>query len=183
MAGYDLPTTATIGGATYDIRSDYRAVLDVMQVMADPEITDGERAATALAIFYPDAEAMPVRDLREAIEWLYWFVGGGEEPASTRKPRVMDWEQDFPLIAAPVNRVLGYEVRSCEYLHWWSFLSAYREIGECTFAQVVSIRKKRLAGKKLEAHEQKFYSENRSLVDLKRHETKAEAELFDQWIN
>lgn len=183
MAGYDLPTTATIGGTEYAIRSDYRAVLDVMQVMADPEITDGERAAMALAVFYPDYDSMPPVDLREAIDFLYWFVGGGERSDGGRRPRVMDWDQDFPLIAAPVNRVLGYEVRSCEYLHWWSFLAAYREIGDCTFAQVVGIRKKRLAGKKLDKGEQRFYQDNRALVDLRRNQTRAETELFDEWVN
>ena len=183
MAGYDLPTTATIGGGEYAIRSDYRAVLDVMQVMADPEITDGERAAMALAIFYPDSDSIPAGSLRDAIDFLYWFVGGGEKSDGGHKPRLMDWDQDFPLIAAPVNRVLGFEVRSCEYLHWWSFLAAYREIGECTFAQVVGIRKKKLAGKKLDKQEQRFYADNRAIVDLKRNETKAEAELFREWVN
>lgn len=183
MAGYDLPTALRVDGAEYAIRSDYRAVLDVMQVIADPELADGERAAMALAIFYPDSDAIPVRDLREAVARMYWFIGGGEEPDGKRRPRVMDWEQDFPLIAAPINNVLGYEVRSVEYLHWWTFLAAYREIGECTFAQVVAIRKKRMAGKKLEKHEQQFYNENRDLVDLKRKETEAEAKLFEEWIS
>lgn len=181
MSGYDLPTVAELGGTEWRIRSDYRAALDVMQVMADPELTDGERAATALAVFYPDWEDMPTRLLQEAVDWLYWFIAGGAAPATGRRPRLMDWEQDFPLIAAPVNRVLGCEVRSVEYLHWWSFLAAYREIGDCTFAQVVAIRKKRAAGRKLDKHEQRFYSENRELVDLRRNETEAEAQLFREW--
>jgi len=50
-----------------------------------------------------------------------------------RKAKLADWEQDFPLIVNPVNRVLGYEVRDCEYCHWWTFLSAYYEIGDCLF--------------------------------------------------
>ena len=183
MAGYDLPTAATIGGVEYSIRSDYRAVLDVMKVMADQELTDGERATLALAVFYPESDAMPARDLQEAIEYMYWFVGGGEGRSEGRRQRVMDWEQDFPIIAAPVNHVLGYEVRAVEYLHWWTFLAAYREIGDCTFAQVVAIRKKRMNGKKLTDQEKQFYRDNHDLVDLKRSETDAEAELFDQWIN
>lgn len=181
MAGYDLPTAVTIGGKEYAIRSDYRAVLDVMQVIADPDLTDGERATLALAIFYPESDSMPVRDLQEAIWRMYWFIGGGEESDGKRRPRVMDWDQDFALIAAPVNHVLGYEVRSVQYLHWWTFLAAYREIGDCTFAQVVAIRKKRMAGKKLDKREQQFYSDNRDLVDLKRKETEEEARLFEEW--
>ena len=38
------------------------------------------------------------------------------------------------------NRVLGQEVRAAKYMHWWTFLAAYQEIGECTFAQIVRIR-------------------------------------------
>ncbi len=191
MAGYDLPTEVTVGGTEYAIRSDYRAVLDVMQVIADPDLTDGERATLALAIFYPESDSMPVRDLQEAIWRMYWFIGGGEEPDGKRRPRVMDWDQDFALIAAPINHVLGYEVRSVPYdydknvdgLHWWTFLAAYREIGDCTFAQVVAIRKKRMAGKKLDKREQQFYSDNRDLVDLKRKETEEEAKLFEEWTS
>ena len=47
----------------------------------------------------------------------------------------MDGEQDFPFIVGPVNRVLGKEIQSLKYLHWWSFLSAYTEIGDCTFVE------------------------------------------------
>jgi hypothetical protein len=93
----------------------------------------------------------------------------------------MDWEQDFPLIVSPVNRSLGFEVRGVEYLHWWTFLAAYREIGDCTFAQVVSIRKKKMAGKKLDRAEAQFYADNREIVDLRRLETQAERDIFAEW--
>ncbi len=183
MAGYDLPTSLEIGGRTYEIRSDYRAVLDVMRVMADPEITDGERIATALAVFYPDGDDIPTKDLQEAVDRMYQFVNAGEPVAKGPRPRLMDWDQDFPLIVAPVNHVLGYEARAVEYLHWWTFLAAYREIGDCTFAQVVGIRKKQARGKKLDKQDAQFYRENRELVDLKRVRTEQEAKLFDAWIN
>lgn len=74
MKGYDLPTSAVIGGVEYEFRSDYRAVLDIMQVMADKELTDGERAVTALAVFFVDLDSIPTSDLQEAIEYMYWFV-------------------------------------------------------------------------------------------------------------
>ena len=185
MGGYELPTSATIGGREYDIHSDYRAALDVMRVMADPEISDGERAVTALAVFYPDFEAIPQGDLQDAVNFMYWFVGGGGDGSGKRqkkRPRLMDWQQDFPLLVAPINHVLGYEVRSVEYLHWWSFLAAYQEIGDCTFAQVVAIRKKKSQGKKLDKQERQFYSDNRELVDLRVKRTEAEKEILDEWI-
>ena len=183
MAGYDLPTTAEIGGVEYDVRSDFRAVLDAVSVMGDPELTDTQRASLTLQVMFVDWEAIPRSDLREALEWTFWFVSGGTGPdkGGGKKPRLMDWEQDFPLIVGPVNRVLGYECRSCEYLHWWTFLSAYSEIGDCTFAQVVGIRKKRATGKKLDKADQQFYQEHRDMVDLKRQVTAQEAEVLEEW--
>lgn len=192
MAAWDLPTTVDVGGVERAIRTDFRAVLDVMQVMADPEIDGEERALVALSVFYPDLEDIPQGDLEEAVRKMNWFVAGGEEERAGRpkRPRVMDWEQDFPLIIAPVNHVLGYDARAVPYdaqaneggLHWWTFLAAYREIGDCTFAQVVAIRRKRAAGKRLDKADERFYRDNRDLVDLRRVETEQERALFDEWI-
>jgi hypothetical protein len=171
-----------INGTTYQIRSDFRAVLDVLTVSADPELTDGERGALALEVFYVDYDDMPRSDYEEAIQYMQWFVGGGDMEAKPPKRKLADWQQDFPLIVAPINRVLGYEVRSVEYLHWWTFLSAYMEIGDCLFAQVVSIRSKKSKGKKLEKHESEFYREHRELVDFHIQETDAEKEILDVWM-
>ena len=183
MAGYDLPTTATIDGVEYGVRSDFRAALDAIAVMGDPDLDEGTRAALVLRIMFADVMDLPRDALREAMQWVLWFIAGGEErkEGAAPKPRLMDWEQDFPLIVGPVNRVLGYECRSCEYLHWWTFLSAYSEIGDCTFAQVVSIRKKRATGKKLDKADQQFYKEHREMVDLRRRVTAEEAEILRDW--
>lgn len=183
MSAYDLPTSTTLGGVEYEVRSDYRAVLDVIDVMSDPEITDEERTNLTLTIFYPDYQSMPLDILNDAVKYMLWFVGGGEDDKDQkRKPRLMDWSQDFKLIAAPINRVLGYEVRSVSYLHWWSFLAAYYEIGDCLFAEVVNVRRKLAEGKKLEKHERKFYNENMSLVTIKKHETQEEKDILDEWM-
>lgn len=94
----------------------------------------------------------------------------------------MDWEQDFQLIVSPVNHVLGFECREAEYLHWWTFLGAYYDIGDCLFAQVVGIRKKKAKGVKLDKSDQAFARENADLVNLKVKATATEEAVFDEWI-
>lgn len=190
MSSYDLPTSAVIGGTEHPIRSDYRVILDIIKVIGDPEIGDAERTDLVLSAFFPDYEDLPPRDFQEALEYVFWFVGGGAEQPKAKKPKLMDWEQDFTLIVAPVNRVLGYEVRGVPYdfeantggLHWWTFLSAYYEIGDCTFAQVVSIRKKQANGKKLDKADEAFYRQNRDLVDMRKRVTASEEKELEQWI-
>lgn len=85
------------------------------------------------------------------------------------------------MIIAPINRIAGCEVRALEYLHWWTFMSYYREIGDCLFSQVVSIRDKKARGKTLEKQEKEFYRRNRDLIDLKTTYTEAEKDVLAAW--
>ena len=91
---------------------------------------------------------------------------------------------------APVNRVLGREIRDIPYdprsntggLHWWSFLSAFYEIGgDCTFAQIVALRLKLLRHEKLDKAEKDWLRRNRHLVELPTGTTRAEEALLAAW--
>jgi hypothetical protein len=99
---------------------------------------------------------------------------------SEPQPRIMSWKKDFKFIAPAVSRVLGYDVRTPnKYTHWWSFMGAYMEIGECTWNTFVSIRKKKMHGQKLEEWEQKIYRENKKDIDLPQNLTDEEKEWLD----
>lgn len=180
---YELPESLEICGADYAIRSGYRAVLDVCAALSDPELSGQEKSYCAMVIFYPDFESIPQEHLDEAMEKLVWFIDcGTKDQAKQRSPRLVDWEQDFPIIAAPVNRVLGTEIRRKDGpedygIHWWTFISAYQEIGDCTFAQVVRLRDRKARGKSLDKQDQEWYRRNRDLVDLKRKYTSTDDEL------
>ena len=180
---YGLPTTVDVCGKTYNIRTDFRTILEIIGVLNDVELSDQERAALVLIGFYPDIEKMPEKHRSEAIRRCFWFINGGQDqdPNEPKQPQLMDWSQDYPYIIAPVNRVLGHDARSDEYLHWWTFLAAYMEIGECTFAQIVHIRDMQKRGKPLDKSDRAWYNKNRNIVDLKHKYTDAETELLKKW--
>lgn len=181
---YELPESLEIGGTEYAIRSGYRAALDVCAALTDPELSGQEKTLAALCIFYPRHEDIPPEHLHEAMDRLRWFIDcGAEESPERRSPRLVDWEQDFPIIAAPVNRVLGTEIRrktgpEDHGIHWWTFISAYQEIGDCTFAQVVRVRDRKARGKALDKQDREWYRRNRDLVDLKTQYTSAEQDIL-----
>ena len=94
----------------------------------------------------------------------------------------MDWEQDFKWIAPPVSRILGYDVRSPQFTHWYTFIGAYMEIGDCTFNTIVTIRSKRAKGERLEKWELNYFREHRQDIELKRKITTEEEMLLNsQW--
>ena len=178
---YDLPKSLLVCGSEYEIRSDFRAALDICAALSDNGLDDQEKALVVLDIMYPCFGEMPAEHYAEAIRQCFWFINCGEEDQTQKTPKLMDWEHDFKHIVAPINRVLGQEIRAAEYLHWWSFISAYYEIGDCTFAQIIRIRDKKARGKPLDKADQEWYRRNRHLVDLPTSYTEAEKDILSAW--
>ena len=153
---YELPTSLNVCGVEYAIRSDYRAALDVLSVFSAVDLGNGQKVLAALDIFYPDFLQMPDEHIPDAVKQMTWFLDCGDEGDNRKRPKLMDWEQDFQYIVAPINRVVGHEVRAMPYFHWWSFVSAYYEIGDCLFANIVRIRNLKAKGKTLDKSDREF---------------------------
>lgn len=185
MYAWKLPASLNVGGTDYKIRTDYRVILDILSAMNDsdilePGMTDdemhAEKVLTMLRILYIDFDRMPMSDWTEAAEKACEFIDCGLRDDGAPKPRLMDWEQDAPIIVPAVNKVCNSDVRSVQYMHWWTFFGYYMEIGECMLSTVISIRDKKRRGKKLEKWEQEFYRNNRHIVDLKNKKIERSAE-------
>lgn len=163
---WKLPKEICIHDEPYRIRTDYRAILDILKAAADPELTDQEKNIVMLEILYMNPEEIPPEYLEEALIKGKEFIDCGVREEGKEKVRLMDWEQDSPIIASAINKTVGKDVRSLKYMHWWTFMGAYMEIGDGLFHQVIIIRQKKAKKKKLEKWELEFYRKNRSLVDL-----------------
>lgn len=181
MINYGLPTTVDIDGTEYEIRSDYRAILDIIEALNDVTLNRQEKAYIVLTIFYPDVDS--IKNYEEAIKKCFEFIECGKERQNdVRAPKLVDWAKDFQYIIAPINAVAGREIRADEYLHWWTFIGYYNEInGDCTFAQIVRIRDKQARGKKLDKDEREWLNRNRDLVTLPSQYTEEEEELLKMW--
>ena len=205
---FDLPSTVTISGIEYPVRTDFRTILEIFVMLDDPDLTDADKTEALLRMFY--SERPP--DVEEAVMAFLDFIdprssrtrrraqhsgspsertSSGESELSCRYREArrfgacedaIDWSQDFDLMVAPINHILGFECRAADYLHWRTFLAAYLEIPpESVFARVLRIREKLRTGKKLEKYERTWYNKNRDLVHLKPKFSKAEEELIEAW--
>ena len=181
-SAWEFPTSLNVGGVDYEIRTDYRAVLDLLTALNDPELTDEDEQMTAymqsrviLEIMFPDCDNIPTEHIQEALDKVSEFIDMGISD-DHKKPKTMDWEQDAPILIPAINKVLNREIRAVEYMHWWTFLGAYMEIGESLFSNVIHIRQKKAKGKKLEKWELDFYKENQSLIDFKQKDQRSDEE-------
>lgn len=171
MNAYDLPTSLIIGGVGFDIRYNWRSVLDALAACADPELSDQEKAECLLVIMFPNWEDIPPDLIGEACQKVSDFIDCGQKDDGKPHPKMIDWEQDARIIIPEINKVAGREVRLDPDIHWWTFLGWFMGIGEGLFANVLSIRQKKSKHKKLEKWEQEFYASNKEIIDMHAPET------------
>lgn len=176
----ELPLKVEVNNNIHYIREkcDYRVILDVIEIMNDNDLDNLTKVKLALYSFYESYynKANSSEDVDGAIsdiilddEAMKLFeeiqriinLGSIENGDSPNRPKLIDWGKDFKHIAPPVSRVLGYSVRSQDnYTHWYDFIGAFHEIGECYFSNILSIREKQRKGKKLEKYEREFLNNN-----------------------
>jgi hypothetical protein len=98
----------------------------------------------------------------------------------------MDWEQDEYLIFPALNKVAGCEIRSVDYMHWWTFFGLFNEVGDGLYSQVINIRSKLANGKKLEKWEREYYEKHKEMIVIKEKlspEEEAELKAEEDYIN
>lgn len=176
-----LPTTLEISGKQYAIRSDFRVVLSIFEAFEDPEFSEREKIIVTLRSLYIDI--IPREYISEAFEKAVWFMDGGDIPKTKKaKEKVFDWKYDESILFPAVNKVAGYETRSCRYLHWWSFIGMFNEIGEGLFSTVMNIRNKRAEGKKMDKWEVEFYNSHKNMINIQTAADKAEIEETEAFL-
>ena len=171
MITYDLPTSLIIGEVAYQIRYDWRAVLDILIACADPELDNASKAECIIKIFYPNWDEIPEYLLAEACEKACEFIDCGQKDDGKPKPKMIDWEHDASIIVPEINKVAGREIRLDPNIHWWTFFGWFMGIGDGLLASVLHIRQKKSNHKKLEKWEQEFYNANKALIDMEAPET------------
>ena len=169
MTAYELPTSLNISGVDFSIRTDFRAIIDILIAMNDPELDEQAKAVVMLQILFEDWQSIPTESLDEACQKASEFIDCGQSDDNPNHPklRLMDWEQDGDMIVPAVNKVAGKEIRAGPYMHWWTFFGYFMESGECLFNTVVRIRSKKVKGERLDKWEKKFYQENKNIIDIK----------------
>lgn len=182
-----LPCNITIDDVEYPIRTDFRDCLLIISAFMDDGLADEEKAFICLKILYKDT--IPENNIEQAYKKACWFLNGGKfediDENSNNKPQLVlyNWEKDEQIIFSAINKVAGREVRADAYLHWWTFLGLFNEIGEGSFATIVNIRQKKAKHKKLEKWEQEFYREHKDMIDLKQNKrSEADRKALDEFL-
>lgn len=183
---FELPKEVVIQDRAYPFESDYRKIINIMTPLNDQNLTKDEKLIVAMHLFYTEFSfdydtvlefivseknvdiETAISDAHILYESFIIFINGNKENGkSNNNKKVMDWKKDTSIIIAPINKALGKDIRQEEYMHWWTFLSYFMEIGECTWNTYVGIRYKKMKGKKLSDWEKEIYKNHKEDIDLK----------------
>ncbi len=176
----ELPKSLSVNGVEYDIRSDFRDVLKIVCAFNDPELENEEKIYVCLLILFVDFESIPKSDYEEAFKVAMNFIDNGAKENDKKAPRTMDWEQDESIMFPAVNKVAGFETRSADYVHWWTFIGYFMEISDGVFSNVLGLRGKKAKNKKLEKWEREYWQANRDICVLKPKLSAEEQEAKDR---
>ena len=166
---YDLPTSVEINNHHYAItnKGDYRMVIDCFIALEDIEMEEVDRISAAMIIFYDDLNELEDivevfgDNVKTACEEMFRFFNLGQSNVGHKSNyKLLDWKQDEQLVISAVNNVAKKEIRSENYVHWWTFMGYYMAVGESVLSTVVSIRDKIVRGKKMEKYEKEFRMNN-----------------------
>lgn len=84
---WHLPETVIVNGTEYPIRSDFRAVLDILTALSTKDLDERDKAEATLDIFYPGFDDMPPADYQEALNQCFRFIDRGRHRRRKEKNR------------------------------------------------------------------------------------------------
>jgi hypothetical protein len=111
------PDAIIVGGAEYEINTDYTYALACIACVNDAEISDVERAYGVIGLLYKQEPPDTKEALRLAVKYLSC---GKEANAEPGKPD-MDYEYDMHYIRSSFRSDYGVDLSRTEYMHWWEF--------------------------------------------------------------
>lgn len=165
-----LPMSVRIGDKVYAIRTDFRVCLKIMLAFEDYGLTDYEKSAVMLNLLY---EEIPP-DLESAMRLAVKFLDGGmstpQQDAENRScdevERLFSFSHDANRIYSAFRSTYGIDLSAVEYMHWWTFMSLFMDLGEdCAFNNLVALRKRKRDGK-LTKEEKQMWNATPELFEL-----------------
>lgn len=175
----NLPTKLSVNGKEFAINYDFKTAITIMNIFENTDLTDFEKIEVMVGILFID-DIVPC-DMNEAAKIAIWFLNAGDIGDAEPSPygRLYSWEQDGRFIISAVDKVLGRSCRKAN-IHWWEFMSAFYEIGECTFTTIIYQRKLKKRGKQSE-EDKRWWNENIHIAKLKEVYTDEETEALQRF--
>lgn len=158
----------------YPIDSDFRIGIQMMTAMADPELTNSEKARVCAALLY--TEAIP--PAQTAMDGIMWFLTGWDTDNHTEKEKTQKRVVDFDVDQWRIYSAFLSQYRmdlNREDMHFWRFMGLLTLLEECAFTRVIGFRTQK-PPKDLKGEARRRYMEQKRRFELEDPESIEEQE-------
>jgi len=122
------PEVCEVGEKVYQVNTDFRVVLAYLR-LCDGELSDEEKAAYGLSLFFENKEigqyVTDASHIKELVEWRGWFLRCGrdveEKNDRPKSEPAFDLLVDSGRIYAAFYQVYRINLRTAK-VHWWVFM-------------------------------------------------------------
>lgn len=177
-----FPTAVTVGGVEYEVDTNFRTALTIMEAYEDPGLTWLDRQAITLTLLY--GENIPP-DTVEAFDMAVFFLDCGEDRSGGQEEkndtgRLYSFSHDARYIYSAIQMTHGIDLAAVEYMHWWRFCYLLQDLREdCYFQRMIYLRSRRARGK-LTKEEREEWRRNEDVLLLpEQRDSEAEAANAD----
>lgn len=176
-----LPSTVMIGGRPYPINTDFRAGIELEELMEDDSISQKERVLKALKIYFqPVPDLHYIEDAMSAINWFY--VGYEEREAKPQeggkeREKYFSYAYDAEYIFSAILQQYGLNLQK-ESVHWWVFRALIRGLSKDTeFIKIVGYRAMKITND-MSRKEKEYYRKMKQLYALPANKQESEQQDF-----
>ncbi len=167
-----LPQTVTVCGEELPIVTDFRTGIIFEELVKDEEMSDEDKIATALVLYYgDDVTFVSLEAINEAIQAILWFYQCGDtnhqkdsEKVDTDRP-AFSYDHDAGFIYQAFMNAYNIDLAN-DYLHWWQFRALFTSLPEdCNFMKIVGYRVMKIP-QKASKQQKEYYQKMKKLYAL-----------------
>ena len=164
----------------YEVDMDFQTGIQISQCLADEELTNTEKVATALSLMFIRERPTDAEEIQEALTW--YMNGWNRDNMSSGKKRdesvLMDFDIDQWRIYAAFRKQYGIDLNR-QKLHFWVYMGLLSNLEECSFTRVVSIRDKKIDSK-MSREEKTALSKAKKMYAIKKEIAETEEEKAER---
>lgn len=138
-----FPHAVRINGEVYELNTDFRVGLKIMQAFEDSCLAKLEKQVIMCDLLF---QKMP-DDINAAAIAAVKFLDCGKQRREVHSGRVYSFSKDAEYIYSAFLQTYGVDLQTAE-MHWWKFCAMFGDLGqETTFNQIVGLRSRKQHGK------------------------------------
>ena len=156
----------------YDLNTDFRTGIQIMQCMTDAELSEYEKLYVINRLLFKTYGA----DINEVAECVEWFLSGWnhDKVISSHSETAISFDTDDGRIFSAFMRQYKINLNTAQ-MHFWEFMILLTNLEECAFTRVIDIRTKKITSK-MSKEEKEAYNRGKRIYSIHQEQPLTEEE-------